>query len=178
MITVPLHATKHCPAAVGVLSGTSIGSLELGSTSKQARTAMKSDKQSRSAGHMRFCLSPGDIELGFPTGALRGLLQGRPPPTHSVWMLTANPRYTDSNVGIGMSLKSAQKLLNPGVVEQSKGVSIYLVRQPKSTIMIVANHRGVVEKIGIADNRATANAKLRLALAGSVTGSVAVMAPQ
>lgn len=177
-VTVPVHATKHCPAATGVLSATSIGSLKLGSTSTQARAAMKGNKQSRRAGQMRFCLSPGDIELGFPTGTLRGLLQGRPPPTHSVWMLTGNPRYTDSNVGIGMSLKSAQKLLNPGVVEQSNGTSIYLVRQSKSTIVMVANHRGVVQKIGIADNRVTASAKLMLAVAGSVTGSVAVMAPQ
>ena len=139
---------------------------------------MKGTKESRSAGHTQFCVSPGDVELGFPDGKLRGLLQGRPPPTHSVWILTSNPRYTDSNVGIGMSLKSAQKLLNPGVVEQSKGASIYLVRQSKSTIVMVANKRGVVQKIGIADNRAIANAKLMLALAGSVTGSVAVLSPQ
>jgi histidinol phosphatase-like enzyme len=93
-------------------------------------------------------------------------------------LLTGNPRYSYSNVGIGMSLKSAEHVLNPGVVEQSKSTSIYFVRQAKSTIVIVANQKGVVQQIGIADNRATANSKLMLALAGSVTGSVAVIAPQ
>ncbi len=43
---------------------------------------------------------------------------------------------------------------------------------------MTASERGVVQKVGIADNRLVANAKLMLALAGSVTGSVAVMAPQ
>jgi hypothetical protein len=173
-----MHATKNCPAAGGVLSGTSLGLLKLGDTLKQVKTAIKGSKESRTAGHPQFCVSPGEMEVGFANNTLRQLLHGGLAPNHALWILTGNPRYTDSNVGIGMPLKAAQKLLNPGVVEQSKNVSIYLVRQPSSTIVLVANHNGVVQKIGIADNRITANAKLMLALAGAVTGSVAVTAPQ
>lgn len=94
---------------------------------------------------MQSCLSPGEIEIGFADKTLRQLLGGRPAPNHALWILTGNPHYTDSNIGIGMSLKSAQKLLNPGVVEQSKHVSIYVVRQPSSTIVLVADHRPGVD---------------------------------
>ena len=177
-VTIPVRPTKNCPAATGKLTPTSLGALTLGDTAKQARRAMKGSKQSRTAGHTQFCLSPDKIEIGFPTAALRRLLRGKPGPTHAVWILTGNPHYTYSNVGIGMSLKDAKRLLNPGVVEQSKRLSIYLAPQPTSTIVMVANRKGVIEQIGIADNRATANSKLMLALAGSITGSVAVAAPK
>jgi len=175
-LPVPLHATRSCPAAAGLLTPTTLGTLALGDTAKQARAAMKGSKVSHASGRTQFCLSPDKIEIGFPDRTLRKLLRGRPASSHSVWMLTGNPHYTDSNVGIGMSLKSAEKVLNPGVVEQAKSTSIYLVRQPKSTVVIVANKKGVIQQIGIADNRATASSKLMLALAGSVTGSVAVVA--
>jgi 6-phosphogluconolactonase (cycloisomerase 2 family) len=177
-LTVPLHQTRDCPAASGVLTPMSLGALKLGYTTKQAMAAMKGSKVSHVSGHTQFCLSPDKIEVGFPDKTLRKLLQGGPASGHAVWMLTGNPHYSYSNVGIGMSLKGAEHVLNPGVVEQSKSTSIYFVRQAKSTIVIVANRQGVVQQIGIADNRVTANSKLMLAVAGSVTNSVAVTAPQ
>jgi 6-phosphogluconolactonase (cycloisomerase 2 family) len=166
-VRVPLVAGRRCPAPSGTLSGIALGPLRLGDTKAEAKAALPGARLHASGGTESFCLDPADITIGFPDRALNRLLRITPLAGHIVWALTANPLYRYRGIGPGLTLSAAEHRLGTGTVKQRGATVFYLARTPSSTIVIVARNQ-VVQRIGIADNRATASPDLRAALIGSL----------
>ncbi|MGH2843752.1 MAG: putative Ig domain-containing protein, partial [Solirubrobacteraceae bacterium] len=67
VVTVPVPKIAGCPAATGLLRGTTLGSIKLGMTRRQARAAYARSSRRTTADTDLFCLTPAGIRVGYAT---------------------------------------------------------------------------------------------------------------
>ncbi len=169
-VRVPVPAVPGCPAATGRLAGSRLGQAGLGMTRAQARVAYRRSSVRGSTYQDVFCLTPAGVRAGYPTPGLlrtlspklRNLLAGR-----VIWATSANPYYATAGIRDGASLVAAQRALRGGTLLSVGAVRWYLVRRGAATVLIKARS-GVVQEVGIADSRLTANRRAELALVRTV----------
>jgi hypothetical protein len=154
--TVP-KTPLGCPKATGRLTGNSLGPVKLGMTAKKARAAFV---RSSTRGHRYmdfFCLSPNGIRVGFPSPALLSSLRGRQRGGASgkvVLALSANRHYALHGVRPGTRLAKVARRLHAGKPFHV-GRNFWYLTPGKLTRGVLKVRRGVIQEIGIAQERVT-----------------------
>ena len=165
-VIIALPVVTGCPRATGKLSGTSLGLARLGMTRARARRAYtKSSARGRKYEDF-FCLTPIGVRVGYASPVLlkalskktREALTGR-----VVWASTSNRYYTIKGIRADATLAAARKKLHVGKQFHIGRNYWYLAPDGKSTAVLKVRH-GIVEEIGIGDNRLTHGRKAESAL--------------
>jgi hypothetical protein len=156
------YASKPgCPVANGRLTATGIGPLSLGMTRSRARHLLVHSSTRGRRYWDFFCLKPIGIRAAYPSPAVlrklprkqRGRLNGR-----IVLLLTADHRYALRGVHPGARLsKSVARQLRVGRGLHI-GLNWWYVAPNGRSHGVLKVRRGIIEEVGIADNRLTSNA--------------------
>jgi len=162
---VPVPFVVRCPRATGTLSERGLGLVRLAMTRRQARQAYRHSSKRERRYEDLFCLTPIGVRVGYGTRALlRGLpraarrgLNGR-----VAWASTSSAYYAVHGIRVGATTTAAATALHPGPRLRIGHSYWYLAPNGASTVVLKVGH-GVVEEIGIAEQRLTrARAAARL----------------
>jgi hypothetical protein len=150
---VPVPHVPRCPAATGSYSGTHIGPVRLGMTSRQAHHAFTHSSNRGFKYKDFFCLTPYGVRVGYTSPKLldhlsrseQRKLRGR-----VVWISTDNARYAIHGIRAGATLDAARKALPHGYYFRVGKNWWYLAPAGKATAVLKLRHN-IVQEVGIAD---------------------------
>jgi hypothetical protein len=159
-----LTTSQLCPSPTGELTGTTLGPVHLGFTRKHARR-MLPRFGARNYYTDNFCLAPGfGIRVGYASVRLLGpVAKHRRITGRIVLALTANRFYSVAGVRPGMRSATAARQLRLGKVIHLGPNYWYVIAANGANDLLKIRH-GVVQEVGIANKRLTADraAQLRL----------------
>jgi hypothetical protein len=154
--------TARCARPSGQISPSHLGPLTLGMVRPTARRVFK-HFSSRNYRYMEFyCLTPGGVRAGYASPALLRALpakQRKRFQNRVVLLLTATPFYALRGVRPGASLAAAKRVLKVGRPFHI-GVNYWYLAPFGGSRAAIKVRNGIVEEIGIADPRVTANRHL------------------
>jgi hypothetical protein len=156
-VTIPVPHVRGCPPATGALSGTTLGLVRLGMTSKQAHRAYAHSSTRGFDFKDFFCLTPQGVRVGYGSPKLlktlpageRAKFAGR-----VVWASTSNARYAVNGIRAGAALALAKEQLPHGYQFRLGLNDWYLARAAGVTAVLKVRH-GLIEEIGLADQQLT-----------------------
>ncbi|HEY5431764.1 MAG TPA: hypothetical protein VIK04_21810, partial [Solirubrobacteraceae bacterium] len=163
---IPVLRIPRCPAATGTMTGQRIGLAKLGITRAAARRLFSHHSGRGRRFEDFFCLTPIGVRVGYASPLLLRTLsqRGRRQVAGKVvWASTSNPHYSLHRIAAGASLASARRVLGSGRRFHIGHNYWYLFRGHDYTVVLKVRH-GVVEEVGIADNRLTATRRQQAAL--------------
>ncbi|MGO9971670.1 MAG: lactonase family protein [Solirubrobacteraceae bacterium] len=172
-VKVRIQPVSGCPAPTGRLSGTGLGLVTLDDPRAAIQAALHTSSDKRTASTDTFCLTPTDIEVGYPAGkllralprALRTQLNGL-----AIWAATTNPLYSADGIAVGSTLIAAKARVRDLSLTTDNGNDMYSASFEHGTLLLaVAN--GLITEIGIADQRVTRSKAQRSALLQSLLGA-------
>jgi hypothetical protein len=165
-LKVPIPHVVRCPGATGKMTGTQIGQIKLGMTRGRARYVYRQHSNRGRQYEDFFCLTPIGVRAGYASPKLLKGLSKREQATLSgrvVWSSTSDPYYSLDRIRPGEAIATASAVLG---TEPPFHIGLnywYLAR--KATYTAVLKVRGgVVEELGIANNKLTTSRRLQSVL--------------
>lgn len=156
-ITVTVPTVAGCPAATGGVKGRKLGLVRLGMTRAQARKAYTKSSTRGSKYRDFFCLTPIGVRVGYASPTLTSHLSAKLRQRISdrvVWASTSNVRYAIKGIRAGTTIKVAAKKLAIGRPFHIGKNYWYLAHNGAATAVFKVR-KGIVQEVGIADNRLT-----------------------
>ncbi len=157
-VTIPIPHVPRCPGATGVMTGTSIGQIELGMTRARAEYLYRRHSDRGKQYEDFFCLTPIGVRVGYATPKLFRILtedEQRQLKRRVVWASTSNPNYELHGVRPGESLADASSQLKNIAPPFHIGPNYwYLARGARYTAVLKVRG-GIVQELGIAENALT-----------------------
>jgi 6-phosphogluconolactonase (cycloisomerase 2 family) len=169
-LRVPVAHVRGCPAARGRLTGATLGPVRLGEARGQVRHALQGSKLQGASHTDSFCVTPGDIRVGYPSPQVMAALPPRVASQVSgraIWIATSNPTYVVDQAAVAARLQSAKKRLPRGATLHVGADNVYLVGRGATTLVLDSRNGSVVQ-IGVASSGLIATQRARLALLSSL----------
>jgi hypothetical protein len=148
-----------CPADNGKLTRQTLGRLRLGMTTSQADKLYTHHSFRGRRYEEFFCLTPIGVRVGYPSPKLLFAV----PPRERVqlartiiWASTSSPFYTLDGIRPGATLATAGKRLRLSAPFRI-GLNYWYVAPDTTSTAVLKVRHGIVEEIGIADQRLTGN---------------------
>jgi len=156
-VKVPVPVVPHCPAATGVMTGTTIGQIRLGMTRGAARYLYRHHSNRGKEYEDFFCLTPIGVRVGYASPILLKALstsERARVTSRVVWASTSNPYYSLDGIRPGESITMAAPVLDTEAPFHIGLNYWYLARKPGYTAVLKVRGN-IVQELGIATNALT-----------------------